>query len=76
MTKDEMIESGYHDILLDIYRFIQQFGKAENTEEYWNTVAEASRTIARNYEGTAASGFVNSMLICAMNELQNIADRR
>lgn len=74
MTKEQMKNSAYHDILLDIYRYIQQFGETKNTEEYWTAAAMTARDTAQKYKGTPVSGFVNSLLLDCLDELQHICD--
>lgn len=75
MTKQEMQEFGYHSILLDCYRYLQQFGKVIDNDAFWSDAATAASGLSRKYAGTPVEKLTNALLLAIYDELENVRKR-
>lgn len=75
MTKQEMQECGYHDVLFDAYHFLRKYGVVEDNDHFWNDVATEATAIAKKREGTTLESLTNALLSAIHDELERVRER-
>jgi hypothetical protein len=65
-----MKSTPYYTIFTDIYNLMKNAYPARAEDEYWKNLLIEGNSIYKKYEDTAQGGFVKSLVVAVLNELE------